>query len=260
MTRDSMIVSIIAIYTAAFLLGGIGLFIASRKQPAPVRRSRLVKFLTYFWIVSSVLFAALAGRWIFTLLVAAIAILGAWELLRVLPAVTGMSRIKSGAIIVAYLLIASADVAFAWQAASEFAIFVFLIVCTFDGFSQVTGQLLGRRLLAPAISPGKTVEGSVGGLFFAIGVAIALRPLVGASVLTTVVAAAFIVTAALTGDLLASWIKRRGGVKDFGNLLPGHGGILDRFDSFLFAAAACFALGLLEQSLTWALHLQIGRL
>jgi phosphatidate cytidylyltransferase len=61
--------------------------------------------------------------------------------------------------------------------------------------------------------------------------------------LQSLVACCFVVTAALTGDLLASLIKRRSNIKDFSNLLPGHGGVLDRFDSFLFAAAACLAVG-----------------
>ncbi len=244
-----MILRLVSIYSSAFLLGGMGLFFASRKQPVPVRRARLVKFVTYFCIVNSVLFAALAGHWIFTVLVAAIAILGARELFRVVLSVAGRSRIMAVAIVLTYLLIAADAVAFAWFSASEMAIFVFLIVCSFDGFSQVTGQLLGKHPLAAAISPSKTIEGSLGGLLFAIGMAFALRPLIGTTAFPTLLAACFIVVAALTGDLLASLIKRKSGIKDFSNLLPGHGGILDRFDSFLFAAAACFAVGLAGHAL-----------
>ncbi len=244
-----MIPRVIAIYVSAFLMGGVGLFFASRRQPAPVRRARLVKFVTYFCIVNSVLFAALAGHWIFSALVMLIAAFGARELLRVALSAACGSRFKASAIAFTYLPIAAAAVSFAWFSASEMAIFVFLVVCSFDGFSQVTGQLMGRHPLAAAISPGKTIEGSLGGLLFAIGMALALRPLIGAPVFPTVLAACFIVVAALTGDLLASLIKRKSGIKDFGNLLPGHGGILDRFDSFLFAAAACFAVGLAGQML-----------
>ncbi len=249
-----MILRVIAIYLAAFLLGGLGLYFASRKQSAQVCRARLVKFITYFCIVSSVLFAALAGRWVFSAIVAAIAAVGAWELSRVLMAASGDRRWKAVAMAFGYLLVAAGAVAFAWFFVAETAIFIFLVVCTFDGFSQVTGQLIGRHLLAPAISPGKTIEGSLGGLLFAIVIAILLRPLLGSAMLPTVVSACFIATAALAGDLLASLIKRRSGIKDFSNLLPGHGGILDRFDSFLFAAAMCMVLTIIGQSLQIAIR------
>ncbi|HEV2113021.1 MAG TPA: phosphatidate cytidylyltransferase, partial [Terriglobales bacterium] len=137
---------------------------------------------------------------------------------------------------------------------AERAIFLWLVVCAFDGFSQVSGQLLGRHRLAPAISPGKTIEGSAGGLLFAMGMALVLRPVTGLSVLQSLVACCFVVSVALTGDLLASLIKRRSNIKDFSNLLPGHGGILDRFDSFLFAAAACLAVGAAGQWLAAKFH------
>lgn len=244
-----MIVRIVAVYLAAFGVGGVGLWLASRKKSATIRRERLVKFTTYFLIVSSTLLAALGGRWVFATFVAIIAIVGARELFAVLLAAAKGSRAGALAMSFAYMLVAAAAVAFAWLAARESAIFVFLIVCAFDGFSQVTGQLLGRHPLAPAISPGKTIEGSVGGFSIAVCIAVAIRPLIGTLLLPTVIAAVFIICCALTGDLLASLIKRRAGIKDFSNLLPGHGGVLDRFDSFLFAAAACFAGGASERLL-----------
>lgn len=236
-----MIVRVAAIFVSAFLLGGAGLYAASRKQPRHVRRARLVKFVTYIGIVSLVLVTALAGRWTFAALMALIAALGAVEIARVLPRACGERPLPAWVIGIAYLLIAAAAVLFAWMARSSTAVFVYLVVCAFDGFSQVAGQLLGRRQLAPKISPGKTVEGSTGGFLFAAGMALVVRPITGWSVEKALLACCLIVAASLAGDLLASLVKRRGNIKDYSNLLPGHGGILDRFDSFLFAAAGWLA-------------------
>ena len=114
---------------------------------------------------------------------------------------------------------------------------LYLLVAVFDGFSQVIGQLVGRRLLAPGISPGKTVEGAIGGLIAALMVGFVLRDLVWPDPIQALLLAATISFAGLCGDLAASLVKRRAEIKDFGTILPGQGGILDRFDSFLVASA-----------------------
>lgn len=241
-----MIWRVMAIYISAFLIGGVGLYIASRKQPQPVRRERLIKFVTYFCIVNVMLIGAFAGHWFFGGLVVLIGVLGARELYGVLTRAGGSFPLAI-TIALGYLVVTVAATLFAWFSTPAMAVFVYLIVSVFDGFSQVSGQLLGKHRLAPSISPGKTIEGSAGGLFFAIGMALLLRPVTNLSVVQSLVVCCFVVSGAFTGDLLASSIKRWSDVKDFGNLLPGHGGILDRFDSFLFAAAACAAVGLAGQ-------------
>ena len=224
---------------SAFVVGAVGLYGASRKVEPAVRRGRLTKFVTYFCIVNSVLLAAFAGHVVFSGMMAVVAALGARELYAVLPSASGGRRSMAWGIAALYLSIAAGAMVFAWRSRPMVAASVYLVVCTFDGFSQVSGQLLGRHRLAPVLSSGKTIEGTVGGLLFAVGMTFLLRPVVGWSTKQCVIFACFIAASALTGDLMASWVKRRSGIKDFGNLLPGHGGILDRFDSFLFVAAAC---------------------
>jgi phosphatidate cytidylyltransferase len=103
------------------------------------------------------------------------------------------------------------------------------------------GRAFGRHKLAPAISPGKNVEGAAGGLVFAVIVALGLGTLLLrlapglAGVLGLMVG-----VLAPVGDLCESALKRELGVKDFGGLLPGHGGVLDRFDSLLFTAPVVY--------------------
>ena len=111
-----------------------------------------------------------------------------------------------------------------------------------DTFAYFTGILLGRHRLAPAISPKKTVEGAIGGVIGCGGCFLLFGYIVeayfGLNFDMTALCILGILCAAVSeiGDLVASLIKRQYGVKDFGNLLPGHGGILDRFDSILFVA------------------------
>jgi len=124
----------------------------------------------------------------------------------------------------------------------------FMVVATDIG-SYVIGRRLGRRPLSP-ISPGKTVEGAIGGLLCAMGVGViggaaiawqASTPLLPGLVLGSLLGAVVAVMA-LVGDLTESMMKRDAGLKDSGDVIPGHGGILDRIDSFLFAPAVVYAL------------------
>jgi phosphatidate cytidylyltransferase len=116
-----------------------------------------------------------------------------------------------------------------------------VIAVTFgnDTGAYFTGRALGRHKLAPAISPGKTVEGAVGGLAASFGVALAARALF-MPVLSLRDCVMIGVPAAIVGpagDLVESLLKRAAGAKDSGRLLPGHGGILDRIDALLFVGA-----------------------
>lgn len=124
---------------------------------------------------------------------------------------------------------------------SEFAqyliIGIFIIIWVNDSFAYIVGSLLGKRKLFPSVSPKKTVEGALGGLVFAILVAYLLarfEPIV--SVLQWIILTVVIVISGSLGDLLESKLKRVAGVKDSGAILPGHGGMLDRLDSLIFAA------------------------
>ena len=116
--------------------------------------------------------------------------------------------------------------------------FVVLVGCN-DTFAYLTGVLFGKRPLAPKISPKKTIEGLLGSLVFTIaGGAIAFHYIMGAKWWLGALAGLLTVFTATSGDLIESALKRDMAIKDMGNLLPGHGGIMDRLDSVLFAAPA----------------------
>lgn len=120
---------------------------------------------------------------------------------------------------------------------NQFLLALLIIVWVNDTFAYVTGRLLGKTPLFPAISPKKTIEGSIGGILFAfLAGYIMSRFWEILNVWQWFGFALFGVIAAIAGDYFESYLKRRKSVKDSGMFLPGHGGALDRFDSLLFAA------------------------
>lgn len=109
-------------------------------------------------------------------------------------------------------------------------------VWVFDGAAFFAGRYFGRHKLAPLISPGKTWEGVVGGFVFCIVVCLILTVVpLGLPWYLAILLALLIGSAATLGDLAESLIKRQTNVKDSGQMMPGHGGLLDRIDSLLFA-------------------------
>lgn len=119
----------------------------------------------------------------------------------------------------------------------EFVIFILLVVWTTDSGAYFVGRKFGKNKLWPEISPKKTIEGFVGGIVIAVIFAVIMQLIYpfasGWTQLIVVTIVASII--GQMGDLVESAIKRHYGVKDSGTILPGHGGILDRFDSLLFA-------------------------
>lgn len=114
---------------------------------------------------------------------------------------------------------------------------IFILIWVNDSFAYLTGKTLGNRKLFPSISPKKTIEGSIGGLIFALVAAYFIskyEPTI--TMKQWMVLAVVIVVMGNLGDLLESKFKRVADVKDSGAILPGHGGILDRLDSLVYAA------------------------
>lgn len=119
----------------------------------------------------------------------------------------------------------------------EAVLLLMVTIVVSDSAQYYTGRALGRRRLAPAISPKKTVEGALGGVVFGTAAMTVggLRLFPAASPLMLLLVASTVVLLGILGDLFESLLKRSAGVKDASGLIPGHGGVLDRIDSWLFA-------------------------
>jgi phosphatidate cytidylyltransferase len=138
----------------------------------------------------------------------------------------------------------------------KFAILPFIPAFIGDISAYFAGRLLGKRKLT-RVSPKKTVEGAIGGLAgVLIGIAVygvVLQFVFGELVVYPALLLYGLLggAAAQLGDLAMSLVKRESGIKDFGNLIPGHGGLLDRFDSLMFAAPVVYILALFFPAIWW---------
>lgn len=118
---------------------------------------------------------------------------------------------------------------------------VFIIIWTSDIFAYLTGSMFGKHRLFERISPKKSWEGSIGGLTFALAAGYVMSLFVDKiDLVSWLVLTVIIVITGTIGDLAESLLKRNAGVKDSGNIFPGHGGVLDRFDAIIFAIPFVF--------------------
>jgi len=149
------------------------------------------------------------------------------------------------------LVLVPAYLALDWlyQQSPTLLLFMLIIVWAADSGAYFAGRKFGRVKLAPAISPGKTWEGVVGGLLAVLLVAAVRSAVTGDDPAVLVPFCIAVALLSIIGDLTVSMFKRNAGVKDSGTLFPGHGGLLDRIDS-VTAAAPLFAAGVALAGLT----------
>jgi phosphatidate cytidylyltransferase len=113
---------------------------------------------------------------------------------------------------------------------------MFILIWTNDTFAYLSGRFFGATKLFERISPKKTWEGTIGGITFSALAGYLIAYFIEDDVVFWMISAVLVSAAAIFGDLFESMLKRNAGVKDSGNIMPGHGGILDRFDAVLFGA------------------------
>lgn len=129
-------------------------------------------------------------------------------------------------------------------------VLVFVAAWMCDIFAYFTGRIFGKHKLAPHLSPKKTIEGSIGGILFSVlgcvlyGIVVEQATDLNASYVTLALIGLVLSVISQIGDLWASLIKREYGVKDYSQMMPGHGGIMDRFDSILAISTVLMALAM----------------
>ncbi|EAY30481.1 phosphatidate cytidylyltransferase [Microscilla marina] len=218
------------------LIGIVGMALGNRKVPPQEQQQRWVKLVSYLCIIVGVKICILAeGYWF-----VAFAILLILTILVEVVKVALQNPLPFaayGQIGLLYLLLVTGFLSFAFRLPSAVILTGYFVVVTFDGFSQISGQLFGKTPFFTHISPAKTREGFIGGACFGLTAALLAKTWLDYAWWQALATGLASVVLALTGDLAASYYKRLHHVKDFGKVLPGQGGITDRFDSFLWVGA-----------------------
>lgn len=220
-----------------FLIGGIGIAVTNRRSDDKAKRARWIKFLTYYIITHLLMLSIMYTDKVFSYLAMLIVLIGVFEIIK-----TGRKDARLMIVSIALAVCIVTGYGFIKFAVLpvECLAFVYLLTVVFDGFSQVSGQLFGKHKLAESISPNKTVEGFAGGALCTIITACLIKDWVKFSLVQSIYVSASLCLIALCGDLLASAYKRKVGVKDYSNIIPGHGGVLDRFDSLIVTGAGFY--------------------
>ena len=214
-----------------FALGAIGMWLFARNKDEERKRALWTKYVFYLIIVFTMMLFLELPPLLYRSLAVLLAVIGFYEIYHISSPYKRIFLFSASI----YFILSCLFLYTYCQHTHLYLQYCYFVILTFDGFSQVTGQLLGGPKLVPAISPNKTIAGVAGGSIAALLTCYFWQE---SYVLTTL-----LILSGLSGDLLASYLKRRVYVKDYSQLIPGHGGILDRFDSYIFALAI---LGLIQ--------------
>ena len=186
---------------------------------------RIITSLFLITLISLIIFSS--NIWIFASSILLICSLGLYEWIK-----NSFSMIFVGLAII--LNFGFWSIYFVSIDESNYVLFGLIIFNTaiFDTFAYVIGSKVGKRFIVKKISPKKTLEGLIGGLFATVVFGMLIKLMLFNGLLNIFIIGGIF---AFFGDLFISYFKRKSGVKDTGSILPGHGGVLDRIDSHLFA-------------------------
>jgi phosphatidate cytidylyltransferase len=222
---------------------------------APARSNLALRVISSLALAPLAFLVAWLGGLVFIVfwLVAASIVLWEWSQLVVQSKLRGFGRVDwlAGGIAYAAVLL-FAPIILRRDPLLGFAAiaFLFAVVWATDIAAYFAGRALGGPKLWPAVSPKKTWSGAIGGTLGGIAAGVLTVKLCGLSVAPMLVLVAGVLSViAQAGDLLESAVKRQFGAKDAGSIIPGHGGVMDRLDGFLTAAAAAAMVGLIRGGL-----------
>tara|TARA_Y100000782_G_C10187094_1_gene267344 strand:+ start:3716 stop:4369 length:654 start_codon:yes stop_codon:yes gene_type:complete len=210
------------------------MFFINRNKEKSYRRKNWLKTVIYFIILNGLYLVIWFSPNHFYLISAVILVLGTGEIIRnfILS-----KKVIVGIVALVVLLLSAIPFLEYGQLDQNHLLFCFFLVAVFDAFSQLTGQLIGKVKFLPVVSPNKTLEGVLGGLLSTLITSVFIRNLIEVSFIQAIILGLGISFFSLLGDLLASLCKRKFQIKDYSNLIPGHGGVLDRFDSLIAAGS-----------------------
>lgn len=189
----------------------------------------------YLW-VDALFFGLLPAAMISGRIAWVAGLMGSWLFLLILlfpTNRTGLTRWLFSTVVQPYLAVGVFSFFLLRQIGWQWPMCALAVVVLADTGAYVIGRQFGKRLLAPSISPAKTIEGAVGGIALAGGGAAAILISMGVATVPAACASIGLAVLAVLGDLFESFLKRGLDLKDFGTTLPGHGGFFDRLDSLL---------------------------
>ncbi len=227
-----MILTIYIIILTYFILGGISFhFINKKKSPQKAKENR-IKFISYVFIIHILFLGIIFNPVVFQFIGIIIVLTGLFEVIKLFKESNYRNPRFFAVFILFFMILCSGFIFFTFME-KDLILFTFLILSVFDAFSQISGQLFGRKKIFPAISPNKTYEGLAGGIIIAISSSLMINELIGKDQPEALFIASGIILFSFIGDASSSLYKRKYNVKDFSNIIPGHGGIMDRFDSLI---------------------------
>lgn len=207
-----------------------------------MKKEFVIRLLTGVIFAAVVVGATLASPWSFLALLAVVGVGCLWELWRLMRGsvwmpVVGLLYVVLPLAILWYMTTMHVyyDRVPQWSGSSVRPLFFMAMVWTNDVFAYLVGSAIGKHKMAPHISPRKSWEGFGGGIIATMGAGMLAAHLLANPLIWGAGFGVATGLGAVGGDLLESWLKRRARVKDSGNILPGHGGFLDRFDALLGA-------------------------